>query len=491
MDIYTSDSKYLNPKKLKPGIYLISDNWDDYLFRTSFIMHYIDKNKNLMEIGPLRIANIVESENVKKMEGYKTSLPSSLTSENLMNYISLGSVDYYENIKEYLAKDEREGVFKKLNDIAFNLELFNTYKDKDVVKTSFLRESNLYTVKNQLNRIANGGAMLTDYDFDVYLESATLNFTVSPESLLPTNVHALIGNNGTGKSHIMRSIVKNYNELLKIKSEEDFDSLVKEEEGVFESILYLSFSPFDDISELYDLKEEMEEKLRVVSLLSKSRNVSKINKLMEELKSNIEEIMGSKNKKDDWETILDELSFDREIKKMKNQLFSKDQSSVKYEKLSSGQKILLISLSSIILNIQEKTLILIDEPETYLHPPLVAAYIRIITNISLKYNGVSILATHSPIVIQEIQKDCIYITTREEEGTLKVKRPKHQTFGENIGALTDEVFGIELRSSGFYNFLEKLVYDEKPKAEQILEDDLLGIETSGHLRILLRGTRDD
>lgn len=484
MNIYVSYSMYPNPKKLKPGIYLKSDNWDDYRFGTSYIMSYIDKDRELVEIGSLRIANIEESKSVKKMEGYRTVLPSSITSESLVNYISLGSVDYYKNINKHLTKDEREELFKKLNDLAFNLEVFDLWKDTDVVKFSFLREYNLYTVENQLNRMATGGVMLTDFDFDVNVDSTTLNFFVSPESLLPSNVHALIGNNGTGKSHIMRSIVKNYNEMLKTKNQEDFDLFI--DEDMFESILYLSFSPFDDIAKLYNYRTEMGEKLRVISLMSESKNILNINKLMEQLRFNIEEILHSKNKKDDWESILNELSFDREIRKLKKQLLSKNQSNIDYKDLSSGQKILLISLTSIVLYIQEKTLILIDEPETYLHPPLVSAYIRIVTDISLKYNGVSILATHSPIVIQEIQNDCIYITNRNENGELEVRRPKHQTFGENIGTLTDEVFGIELRSSGFYNFLEKLVDKDRAKAEQILEEDLLGIETSGHLRILLR-----
>src|SRR5699024_6442141 len=123
----------------------------------------------------------------------------------------------------------------------------------------------------------------------VNVDSTTLNFFVSPESLLPSNVHALIGNNGTGKSHIMRSIVKNYNEMLKTKNQEDFDLFI--DEDMFESILYLSFSPFDNIAKLYNYRTEMGEKLRVVSLMSESKNILNINKLMEQLKFNIEEIL--------------------------------------------------------------------------------------------------------------------------------------------------------------------------------------------------------
>ena len=59
--------------------------------------------------------------------------------------------------------------------------------------------------------------------------------------------------------------------------------------------------------------------------------------------------------------------------------------------------------------VSEKTLILLDEPEMYLHPPLLASYMKVISLILNKKNGVAIIATHSPIVMQELGRDNINI----------------------------------------------------------------------------------
>lgn len=46
-----------------------------------------------------------------------------------------------------------------------------------------------------------------------------------------------------------------------------------------------------------------------------------------------------------------------------------------------------------------------DEPEEHLHPPLVAAFIRALSNLLTYRNGVGIVATHSPVIVQEVPKN--------------------------------------------------------------------------------------
>ena len=39
----------------------------------------------------------------------------------------------------------------------------------------------------------------------------------------------------------------------------------------------------------------------------------------------------------------------------------------------------------------------------------------------------------------------------------KFERPRLETFGENIGVLTNEVFGLEITESGFYKILKEIL----------------------------------
>lgn len=56
-----------------------------------------------------------------------------------------------------------------LNDIAKDTELFKKAKGEDVTKTSLLRDINSFTVREQIHRIANGGAILTKYRLTLHI----------------------------------------------------------------------------------------------------------------------------------------------------------------------------------------------------------------------------------------------------------------------------------------------------------------------------------
>jgi len=134
----------------------------------------------------------------------------------------------------------------------------------------------------------------------------------------------------------------------------------------------------------------------------------------------------------------------------------KDYSKTVFKTLSSGHKIILLSIARLIETVQEKSLVFIDEPEAHLHPPLLSAFIRTLSELLIDMNGVAIIATHSPVILQEVPQNCVY--KLERSGTVfNAERPEIETFGENVGTLTREIFGLEVTDSGFYQILKKSV----------------------------------
>ncbi|WP_254911141.1 AAA family ATPase [Pseudoalteromonas sp. A601] len=125
-------------------------------------------------------------------------------------------------------------------------------------------------------------------------------------------------------------------------------------------------------------------------------------------------------------------------------------------KMSSGHAIVLLTITRLVATVGQKTLILIDEPESHLHPPLLAAFIRALSELTYDKNAVAIIATHSPVVLQEVPKSCVWKVNRIGS-TMETWRPRVETFGENVGVLTKEVFGLEVAMSGFYDLLAKSV----------------------------------
>ena len=111
--------------------------------------------------------------------------------------------------------------------------------------------------------------------------------------------------------------------------------------------------------------------------------------------------------------------------------------------------------------------IIIDEPENSLHPPYVSALLKIL-NIFCKVNmyGCIIMATHSPVVVQEFTSDMVRIVERAPATEAKsvFKRPDFETYGENIGILTDRIFGRDPLNTGFRQTLKDIV-NSLPKNE--------------------------
>ncbi|MHB6911298.1 AAA family ATPase [Streptomyces sp. DB-54] len=126
--------------------------------------------------------------------------------------------------------------------------------------------------------------------------------------------------------------------------------------------------------------------------------------------------------------------------------------------LSSGHKIVLLTMTRLVEHVDELTLVIIDEPEAHLHPPLLAAFMRALSDLLSDRNGLAIVATHAPVVLQEIPAHCVW-KLRRYGRHLGVEQPRIETYGENVGLLTHEVFGLEVAEAGFLHELRRLVED--------------------------------
>jgi predicted ATPase len=153
--------------------------------------------------------------------------------------------------------------------------------------------------------------------------------------------------------------------------------------------------------------------------------------------------------------------------------------------MSSGHAITILTITQLVAKVEEKTLVLIDEPESHLHPPLLSALVRSLSQLLYKQNGVAIVATHSPVVLQEIPSSCVWKLYRTRTSSEK-SRPRIETFGENVGTLTREVFGLEVEKAGFHTLLRQAV-DSGGSYEAIVDGfkGSLGLEAHGILRAMV------
>ena len=71
-------------------------------------------------------------------------------------------------------------------------------------------------------------------------------------------------------------------------------------------------------------------------------------------------------------------------------------------------------------------------------------------------NAFCVVATHSPVLLQEtLSQHVRYI--RRVADNLEIRTPDLETFGENVGAITYNSFGLTASSTDYHKILDLLV----------------------------------
>lgn len=486
--------------------YLIEDNWDDYSFKTKFYLIVFDENGEQIAIGSMKIG-IVGFEQGWVSEKMPDTFPQFPESA-----FSLGQDEgYYKTIRESLSKELGDRVLEKLNDIAFSKKAYAIALNESVFKTSLLRTVSLSVIHGQFSRIINNEAPLSEFNFR-YRKAKTeksaevdLSFQVIPKSTPPTNIHVLIGRNGVGKTTILNHMVQAGIERAesKILDVGVFSCMYHRHEqplpdDYFSSITSISFSAFDPFIPPKNRPDRSAGTCYFYIGLKKNEDpevndLKNIQLLRENFVTSLTQCFGLESKKKRWLKAIKTLESDdnfaaMDLTRLGNlERITEVQKSAfnLVERMSSGHTIVLLAITNLIETIEEKTLVLIDEPESHLHPPLLSAFTRALSDLLVDRNAVSIIATHSPVVLQEVPKSCVWKLERtRNEG--RAFRPESETFGENVGILTREVFGLEVTKSGFHSLLAQEVEDNR-SFEEIIEkyDNQLGFEAQAVLRAIL------
>ena len=482
-------------------ILLIKSTWDDYTFKTTFWANYFDGNGNGHELGTVKIGKT-------KMEGHSSTVNYLDTEFDSLpeGFFSLWqTAEAYKRVLE-CEKDCHFNILRSLKDMAYDPNIYEKYKNEDVTKESLFRTVSYSLYMQQFRRIARGQEFLTPFHFSYSInqnnplvDNCTLDFSVIPESLPPTNVHAVIGSNGTGKTTLIKSMIKSIcgkkNEYGMFKYDEKDG-----EDGNFENVICISFNPFDNYREV----ESCSDKFQYIGIRKEYSSegyedgwgeISLLDDITNHYIHSLQNCLADATKKDDLREILEILeteynfmSSNYEIELNTDRLSSNNMYSIEkdFERLSAGHKVVLSIITRCIDNLVEKSVVFIDEPENHLHPPLLSSMIRGISRMLIKRNGVAIISTHSPIVLQEIPGSCTWILNRVGE-TINARRPEIETFGTNIGVLTNEIFGYEVRRTGFNTLLQKAV-DKYNDYEIVLGvfNNQLGDEAKSMIRIMLK-----
>lgn len=210
MDFFILERNDRIPSSAVSSVFLRYDNWNDYSYVTMFYVTLCDKDGSRHDLGNIKIG--FKGQTTAESTYSKLTSPFKFLPEG---FFSLGTeLEYYEKLVKVEREDTRDDYLTSLRDIVRNEKDLDVAMGEDVFSVSLLRGVSLAAIKEQFKRVLKGGLVRTNFSFS-YLRLATerqagleLSFDVKSESKPSTNIHALIGRNGVGKTTILNGMIQ-------------------------------------------------------------------------------------------------------------------------------------------------------------------------------------------------------------------------------------------------------------------------------------------
>lgn len=492
MKFYTpSQLKSLSIKPSYPYVEISWDDWDDFGYKTTFDVKIHLSAQEIVEPGPVKILKSSQT-------GGATPLPKRPFEKLGDNYCSLGhGLDYYEAVYK-IGRPLRTTYLSALGDVAWDEEKHARFEDLEGYKVSLLRFSGAErTVRDAASflrqTIRTSPQKKTSFAFTFKTSmgidgpSLVAKISFARRRRLPNRINAIIGYNGTGKTKLLSNLAIVASEYGYDNKKQRLDRAFGKFVGTkppFARVVVVSYSAFDNF--IIPDEEEAERVGYIYCGLRTNvyftdeaqhqpiyglKSPEEIERDFTKALNRINELHRHNELKEALRPLLDDGSF---IKIGLTGLFtnySENWFLEFFNSLSSGHKIVIKIIVELVafLDGTEPTLVLIDEPETHLHPPLVAAFLRAVRILLSSLNGFAIVATHSPVVLQELPSRYVNVLRRFGTGA-SMETPKIETFGEAIGAITQHVFNLDDGATDWHATLQEL--SEHYTLEQI--EDALG-----------------
>lgn len=274
------------------------------------------------------------------------------------------------------------------------------------------------------------------------LQNFEIDFKNSDGDILDTIVIA--GINSSGKTTILEIInnlfskeyytdlfddIKIFNNFsINIKGASNFILNEYEIKKILEKIIYLKVNEIpkkeiiiDQIKKFIDMIKDQNEDITVKQANQKA--VNEINSIFDGL---------------DLKTRFQGISKDiqRDI------LFCNDiKNDIKLDELSTGEQQLFIRALSLKMMSLKDCIILIDEPETSLHPNWQNHILRVYENIASQGSNQLIIATHSPQIISSTPNESLRLLVKEAKD-IKVKTYDN-SYGTEIEEVLQDIMGTK------------------------------------------------
>lgn len=448
----------------KNSIVLYDDAWNDFSYKTMFHAVFCDENGDVSRIGDVKIYHYNYDQARTENYGRPVSELLAPRIEQLSGkFCSLGqSLKYYQNLKKFLPYDFYE-ILKKLNDIAVFPKIREKYLMEHGVQTSLLRDSSaekaLYEAAGLLetDRLREKDMSFKYLARVPYaLEPTELSFHFGRRESVPYRINILIGKNGTGKTQILTNLANSLSGIS--DTAENRASIFIGSRPPVDKVISISYSAFDTFRKRPDEDSPYKSNSYVYCGIQSEHGTLSLNELHQNFENALS-VVKEKGRLEAWSAVMSEL-IEEEHVALLSRIMDGERSDIHF---SSGQHILICTITEALANIEKESMLLFDEPELHLHPNAVANTMRMLYRLLEEFDSYAIFATHSPLIVQETPSVYIQILSRVNN-VLTVRHPDLECFGENITGITNDIFDVRSTESNYKTVLrqlsEQMTYDE-------------------------------
>lgn len=541
---------YQNASSL-PGddadFYIELDAWDDYTYHVLYHLHATKRLTGTANeyLGYIKFMHPGQtSMEIYALEKRMGDKPFAEVPED---FVSLTfSMEVYRGLNRYVQDTEaRAGIVDQLhlildkespyyemvkNDPCF---LNGVLRDTTMENFALQKAQSLLLAKECLYNLRKESFKfkLNNADDFISFDFTCLNdedFVPEERKLMvPNGCVVFIGGNGSGKSTAMYKLAKlMYTEIDKRRKPEykEYIGELKPNNVGVSKMIVISYSPFDNfmlpawdenpeesaerfiycgirdyiaerdlLLQEQDGKYEQSEEVILADRQNRTQ-LKSIQELANEFVEQFTKLKQDSKRRTIWEEITESAEeLHPELSKAMGQIsFGPDDGTRigMFKSLSTGNKYIFHMLATIIGNIEDDSLILFDEPENHIHPPLLSFLLTAIRRVLHNYNSVVFISTHSPVIIQETFANNVYVIRRIGEG-VTMTHPNIETYGANIGEITSEVFNLTSDNISYYKLFSYLYgkwtlrFNETPESMLAEFESKLGHRISEQLSAFL------
>lgn len=417
----------------RPRILLKQERWDDFDYRVTFRAWLVTSNGEIRDLGITKILSIAPDGQVR----LRTDLPPQFESLD-QDHVSLGQEDrYYMALEEHGLLEWVSALGDMVLDPTRAIRVPRAVLEQTLLRSpiapSLLQASQLTTPRISHEVTLKG-----------FSAPHMIDLTFGPDL---DRVGALVGENGTGKTQLLGELALTYSGLSE-----------SAKGGFSGGVMAISYGAFDHftrtrarrrteilgvpyryvglrtIANAIDMDWAMSEAMRALSHMSEPRRrlwraAFKASGAATDL---------SIGKLDPW---VDGHAYSEALLRA-----------------AAGHQVIVMVLAHLVAYTRPQTLVLIDEPEIHLHPSLVSSLMRVLHTVleDPLSNSFALIATHSPIPVQEIPGRMIRVVTAEGDIPLVEEYPQ-ESFGEDISDILLRVFRIPPTARNFRGLLRDVI----------------------------------